>query len=242
MLTMLPVQVSVPGGLCYPAAMLYAIATHPRWQGRGFSTRLMGSAKEYLKGRGVEILALVPAEASLVEFYKKRGYRPGFKIREVVLSAQDIQSLRDNCGQPTIVLPAAEDEYNTVRNQFLRDRIYIAYSDNEISYQKRLSRRTGADIFICKNGCGTIGCAAIERIGKNKIIVKELLAPERYVKQAVAAIAQTMPAQQYLLRLPPEQGEGLGGIVRTFGMLEILNEDIKGEAGRASGYLGIAFD
>ncbi len=66
-----------------PGAYLYGLATDPACQNQGLMTGLLDYAKSQLamKGRGFGVL--VPASASLQEFYAKRGFDPVFRLRRI---------------------------------------------------------------------------------------------------------------------------------------------------------------
>ena len=86
-------------------------------------------------------------------------------------------------------------------------------------HQKKLSVLTGADIYAIDIE-GIYGCAAVERIDHDRVLIKELLVPEHLVPQCLGQIAKRLPAAEYVLRLPAYRGAGLGGIVRPFGMVK----------------------
>lgn len=244
MLTMLPVWLRFSGGARYNSSMLYAIATHPKHQKKGYSTALMEYAKEYLQERGAEALVLVPAQESLIEFYQKRGYQSVFFTREAAFDASYAKELAKDFNTSVSMVPATPAQYNSARNHILQGQCFVAYDLDGILYQKRLSQKSGADIFVFSRNDGgdIIGCAAIERGPENKVIVKELLVPERWIRQAVLEITKILPAKEYILRMPKDFGKVLGGKIRSFGMLHALSEDIKKEFKEPSGYLGIAYD
>lgn len=62
------------GGENVPAAYIYAVATHPRYRGRGYMSLLMRQVEQLLCGRGVRVLFLLPATDALRGFYARLGY------------------------------------------------------------------------------------------------------------------------------------------------------------------------
>ena len=87
-----------------------------------------------------------------------------------------------------------------------------------------------------------MGCAVLERISEEKIMVKELLVPEQYVLRAAKSIAALMQAETFLIRTPVLSGNTLAGCVKPFGMLQ-MQENAGQDCGTDSyPYLGIAFD
>jgi len=241
MLTMIPIKIIRSNNKSYNSVMLYAIATHPKYQGRGFSTQIMDYTKQYLLKHKVDILTLVPADKSLVNFYRKRGYSGGFYIREYKLTYETIKEFTRDKTNKLIIEPVKPEEYNKIRNKQLQGRFYVEYSNGEIDYQKKLSKRTGADIYTLDIE-DIKGCLAAERINNEKVIIKELLISKYIIYEVLIKIAKLLPAKEYILRLPPYIDEDFGGSVRSFGMVQLLREQDTNISQETLGYLGFAFD
>lgn len=241
MLTIIPVEVVTADGRTFPSAMLYAVATHPEYRGRGFASRLMDFCDRHLKQNRMEMSVIVPAEERLFDFYGKLGYKKGFYVREISVEAGSITGITGGTASWPLMMPASPREYNIRRNSQLKGGFYVAYQDEDISYQKKLSARTGADIYTIDIE-GMCGCAAVERIDRDRVLIKELLAPEHLVPQCLGQIAERLPAREYVLRLPACRGGGLGGTVRPFGMVKSYRHPEIGTVTDRYGYLGIAFD
>lgn len=241
MLTMIPVKTMVRDNQSFNTAMLYAIATHPEYQNRGLATQLMESSNSYLRANNQKLSVLVPAENWLFDFYRRQGYRDGFYLREVLLTPDRITSLEIRRSGQCTISPVAPKEYNHRRNEQLKERLYLAYAEEDIAYQKKLSQLSCADIYAI-DIVGIKGCAAIERVNSDKVLIKEILLPEEFIIQGVLEIMRLLSAKEYTLRTPAYLGEDLGGSIRPFGMIkagkEIEIEILPGELG----YLGFAFD
>lgn len=241
MLTMIPVKMVTADNRSFNTAMLYAISTHPKYQNRGFATQLMDFVNQHLRANHCEFSVLVPAEKKLFDFYRKQGYRDGFYIRETLLTCEKVDSLIVPQSCKCAISSITPEEYNYRRNNQLSGRTYIAYTDGDISYQKKLSQQSGTDIYALDFE-GIHGCAAIERMTPDKLLIKEILFPEELMNVVIKQIAQQLSAKEYILRTPAYLGEYLGGTMRPFGMIrahgelnvEIIPKDL--------GYLGFAFD
>lgn len=241
MLTMIPVKTVDSHNQSLNTTMLYAIATHPKYQNRGFATQLMEASTSYLRANTSGLSILVPASKELFEFYRRQGYRDAFSIREAQLTRNGIDSLTINEVHHCMISPTTPEEYNRRRTKQLEGRLYIAYADEEIAYQKKLSQLSGADIYAIDVE-GSQGCAAIERVDANKVLIKELLLPKEFIALAIKQIVQLFPGKEFTLRTPSHLGENMGGSIRPFGMSKALGEtelEIKPEE---LGYLGFAFD
>jgi ribosomal protein S18 acetylase RimI-like enzyme len=140
-----------------------------------------------------------------------------------------------------VIEPAKPNDYNVIREKMLKGSVHVAYRDKETTYQKKLSRRTGADIYTINAG-RMRGCAVAERINADRVLVKELLIPEHLIGSSIAGIAKLLPAKSYVVRLPAHQSRYLGGTVRPFGMAKLNGHYSFINAGHQTGYLGIAFD
>ncbi len=260
MLTMIPIQyVDGPEGeKTRQGAMLYAIATHPDFQRRGMASELMEWALAYLGSRQIELCVLVPAEEKLFGFYERQGYQAGFTLREAVLNRDEIRVMGEppytkspytNMEEtPDLAVAAALPQtYNSIRNQLLRGTPYIAYGEEEVAYQKQVSRLSGADLYELSSG-EVLGCAAVECLTEDKVLVKELLVPEALIAQGLKALAQTIPAQEFIIRTPAPWGQGIGGQIRSFGMLKRTSSRESGPTNQedslpgGGAYLGLAFD
>lgn len=245
MLTMIPVELTGPGGRQCSASMLYAIATHPDYQKRGYADQLIEFSNEYQLSKQVAVTLLVPASENLFNFYGKRGYRDGFYVREVVLSRDDIDKLLGE-NKPCRFVPVKPMEYNAMRSKLLEGQPYLSYRDDEIAFQKQLTVMFGTDLYAIVIG-DTAGCAYAERISEEEVIVKELLIPEQFLIPAVKRIAELLPADNYMIRTPAFAGESLGGRIRPFGMIRAnkMNGDkVTVDTGYPTqeSYLGIAYD
>lgn len=241
MLTMIPIQVVTPDQRTFPSAMLYAIATDPQRRNLGLATHLMDYSHKYLGLNGNFFSVLVPAGESLFDFYRKRNYHEGFYLRESLLAHENIKEWDGiDHSQPKIFSISA-NEYNGRRNKQLKGRLHVEYADKEMDYQKKLSQLSGADIYAIDDN-NAKGCAVIERISPDKVLVKEILLPQYLLKSAVRQISEFLPAKEYIIRTPDYSGQFLGGEVRAFGMYRVQRERKRIISLKDRGYLGLAFD
>lgn len=245
MLTMIPVDMVDPKGEKRSASMLYAIATHPDYQKRGFAERLIEFSNQYLLSKQTTVTLLVPASEELFGFYAKRGYRDGFDVREAALSRGDIENLPGE-NRPCRFVPVRPMEYNAMRRKLLEGHPYLSYRDDEVAFQKQSAMMYGADLYAIVIG-DAAGCAYAERISEEEVIVKELLIPDPFLIPAVKRIAELLPAEKYMIRTPVHAGEILGGRTRHFGMLRANRMNGAGSASDPgfpieSSYIGIAYD
>ncbi|TGE31574.1 GNAT family N-acetyltransferase [Desulfosporosinus sp. Sb-LF] len=241
MLTRIPVETMTPDKRSFNTVMLYAIATHPEYQRRGFATQLIDFSNEYLRSGKKELSVLVPANRQLADFYRKQGYQDGFYLRESLLSREGVDRLPIHKSCHCTITSVTPEEYNRRRNKQLSGRLFISYADGDIAYQKKLSQKSGADIYAVDIE-EIKGCLAVERLPSDTALIKEILLPEDLMNVAIQQIVKQLPAKEYVLRTPPHLAEHLGGSVRPFGMIRAHREIDWVITPEDLGYLGFAFD
>ena len=241
MLTMVSVRMVIPDNRSFKTAMLYAIATHPNYQNMGLAARLIDFSNQYLRTQKTELSVLAPANRHLFDYYRKLGYQDGFYIREARLFRDSLESLPSDQACNCAVSAITPQEYNRRRNKQLNGRFFIAYVDEDIAYQKKLSQLSGLDIYAIDIE-EKQGCLAVERITSDKVLIKEMLLPEDLMNVAIKQIFQQLSAKEYVLRTPSYLGEHLGGRIRPFGMIRVDSEVDWVITPEDLGYLGFAFD
>lgn len=239
MLTLLPVSLVWPQSPKESAVMIFAVGTHPQHRGQGFASELIGFCDRYLIEKKIRYSVLVPAEESLFQFYARYGYRTGFIQRRCHLTGQEIEAWKTGSSQPHAICLLSPEEYNRRREQCLEGALHIAYSAEDMDYQKALSEISGADLYGLDLG-GVKGCAAIERASAHAVVIKELLLPDAQLQEGLKLIARNQPAGTYQLRLPAYTGKHLRGSVEPFAMLRVHGD--ADHPPEQPGYLGIAFD
>lgn len=274
MLTMIPVDLWQEEERI-PLSMFYAIATHPQYQHQGIASMLMDYATEYQKNQGTKGIAIVPATVELFPFYLRQGYEEFFAVREKLWEKEQEDSpgtmsqtkshtmsqnispnISPNISQSTSqaafqgrdckIEPITPEEYNTIRRQYMQEN-FLLYRDEEVAYQKSISRFSGADIYSLTIQ-GIRGCGAVERLNEDTLLFKELLLPPELVEVGVRGMAELLPGRKYLIRTPIFSDEKWDENCRPFGVIKWLTEgknngkNLLGDSGIPSGYLGLAFD
>ncbi len=198
-----------------------------------------------LRRRRYQAHVICPSDDTLFGYYhRKVGYADFFYVAETVLRTEDLPSVEPKWGVDIISQP----EYSWERERFLNGRVHIELDDRAVSYQKRLCRETGGDLFALHFGGEYVAVAAAERVGDERVVVKELLFDENDPQTAVRAadaaalLASVLPADQYTLRMPAAQ-EAAPGNVRLFAMMMPVKgrPELAAMSGRPAWY-GFAFD
>jgi predicted acetyltransferase len=241
MLSIKPVNLITWDEQIISMAMLYAIATHPDYQKQGLASQLIAQTNKELSGMGIQNTILVPATEALFGFYKKQGYHEAFYIREQSLTPDQITASHPGISFSCNLQPVESCDYNLLRNKFLNGSVFVAYDDSEVQYQKDLAQQSGADIYRVELP-DMQGCAIIERIDQQKVIIKELLIHKAYFPKVLRHIADTFPAEEYLLRTSGYMDHKLAGSLRPFGMIKENSLEITYVEPQEKAYLGLAFD
>lgn len=110
---------------------IYAVATHKRCRGKGYSHRLDRFMTESLRKEGCSFTCLVPAEPSLHDFYQMQGYRETFP-RYVGMAG------RSDTDTHTEVQHCPFSLFSAMRARFLKriasEKAALYHPEQELSY------------------------------------------------------------------------------------------------------------
>lgn len=213
MLFLLPIT-AVCGEREYSARYIYAVGTEPSFRNRMISTRLLAFADEYMKNGGIAMSLLVPAEPSLFEYYKKRGFEAEFFCRETEINAKkgDILFEKEN-------LQRLFEKRNAV---FSDSALYMRWSEKALGVQQKECELLGGKTLIFDGGYAV--CFPFE----DKVIIKEWGAPS-LDDSVSAAIAEYFGKRAAVVRIPAEKQEY---DARPFAMTRWYNTERCVNAGR----------
>lgn len=227
MVAFLPCTLRTPAG-DFPCAYLYAMATHPQYQGRGLGQQLLRFAYDYARERrGWVGLTLVPANEGLFRFYAKTDYQTAFSYQSVSWTGQ-------TPARPIAVSPISPEEYRRLRELLLAGRVHLDHSLPFLAHLDREVRRTGGGLFRLALPGGEPGCAVAERGEDCLWQVKELLAPKALHQEALAALARHLGTGKLTARTPVEDPAR----ARPFGMARWPEP----QPDFSQAYLGLALD
>ncbi len=238
MAAMLRGSLALPGGEEIPVGYVYALATNPYMQGKGHARQLLKYADDFLRQRGDKAMVLVPASPSLHRFFEAVGMDECFATRKVEFLTS---ALTGNTGGG-VMTPISPQEYNEIRESYLKDTFHMTYTDQMISFQQIGSHLAYGDLYKIEID-GVVGCTAIEYVQKRRLLAKELLIPVGKMSKAVETIAQEMEASRYHIRTPAFW-EGLpGSYCQAFGMIKWYDSALQAKYfARQDAYLGLGFD
>ncbi len=174
MLAMLPCEIVTDRGTV-ASRYVYGVATLPEYQGRGYSSALLEYAHRWMRKHEILVSVLVPAEESLFQFYRKRGYLPTFSVRQVRLSREEILHLAQQgpaLQKPLTLEEVTAKEFYALREEFFsRQGLFVRWDEQALSYVMEENQFQEGKIlrFSTDYGHGYVVCYKI----KNKIAVKE---------------------------------------------------------------------
>ncbi len=228
---LLNLTLSEPDGKSVKAAYLYAMATHPDHQGKGFAAQILNYANFYLHGKR-DCIVTMPATEELHRFYTKFGFEECFPILEGTVAPRSPLA-----GETAYPVNAAE--YEALREQLLKEYHHVTY-DHLIGIQEGLCSYSSGSL-LALNINGIHGCAAVEQWGETALCKELLIAPES-LDGGLALAAQAVYAKTFILRRPAFwPAEGL--TKRDFGMIKWYDPIARRRWKSAeSPYLGLAFD
>ncbi len=100
---------------------VYAVATDENYRGKGYAKAIMEEIDKIIKERDEHFAVLVPASASLFDFYEKLGY----KQTVFAPPETEIKDGGDKIGA---------EEYFKIRDEILKDFDYVKWSEKDLKY------------------------------------------------------------------------------------------------------------
>lgn len=237
MAVMLPSSMELPDGSEVPVGYVYALATNPYMQGKGHARQLLAYADQYLQARGMKAMVLVPASPSLHRFFDALGMDECFSTRKVEILTSNLTGNIEGTSMQVI----SPEEYNAIRETFLKGTFHMTYTDHLVRFQELGSQLAGGELYQIEVD-GQVGCAAIEYVQQRRLLVKELLISPDKMTKAVEIIASQMDASRYHVRTPAFWDGLPGSYPQPFGMIRWYDEALHKQFSRQEGYLGLAFD
>ncbi|MBQ8974240.1 MAG: GNAT family N-acetyltransferase [Oscillospiraceae bacterium] len=155
-------------GESFSAAMIYAVACAPEYEGRGYGTAVTERACALAGRAGFESVILHPANEGLFRFYERMGFATGFYVNRAAVQPADSGdiALRD----------LTVGEYALLRERLIGDRPHIRMDIRALEYQQRLCALCGGGMVAVDLHGQDAGCLIYEGQG-GELTVKEYLCP-----------------------------------------------------------------
>ncbi len=187
MLSMLPVKAEEKKG-----RYIYAVATDRLVRGRGISTALLEFVNKYIKENGEFFSVLVPAEESLFDFYKKRGYSTISCIKKEEFQGRN--SFLD-------IKKMSAERLFYLRKEFF-GKNFISWQKKELSYI--------ADVYdnnIFEISSGEKSAFAVCSFNEGKLEIKELCSGGLLEKDCAIALNNYFKTDTCVAKIPSSDGE-----------------------------------
>ncbi|MFI3251464.1 MAG: GNAT family N-acetyltransferase [Eubacteriales bacterium] len=209
-------------------AYLYAVATHPIAQGKGYASQLLQYTFEYLE---VDMRFLgastVPATPELFNFFEKLGFFPYFTHQ--VEDFTDLPTPDKMRGRFTQLIPSI---YLKMREDFLKNIRHVEMDLAGITHQDGICRISGGGLF--RYDCEDRICIlALEKGNDHHFTVKEIMGFHKTQAYAIADLPAFTGGHSFHVRRP------LGDTY--FGMLRWFAPNNRWDITETA-YLGLAFD
>ncbi len=216
MLCLQPMSLLCGDGAKIAAAYVFGVATLPKFQGNGLSTKLMEAMHLLLAQKNIEASVLVPASKSLFSFYTNRGYEPFSNIQKATIQAAEMPKKPQGFG---VVTTSSLECLEKVREGCFNDStIFVQWDSDYLQFITKECRLSGGQVLRVA-GNGQTGYAVCYRDGKGGVLVKEIAVPEQLQNTLLAAIHIEMQAQRYTFYLREDKHIQFTNSVLPFSMI-----------------------
>ncbi|MGI5935449.1 MAG: GNAT family N-acetyltransferase [Oscillospiraceae bacterium] len=228
-------RVSFPGEPEMNCAYVYSLGTLPEYRGRGFGAMVIQESARRAFSEGSDAACFLPASIGLYRWYEKiLGTRTRFWIRERRISRRELPE----APPPVHVEAVGASEYGALREKLLSGRPHARFDDKLLRFQEAICNYYGGGLYRLKYG-GFEGCAAAIAEG-DSLTICELLLPDGPLLQAVSALSELHPAEDFIVRSPAFWGEDQGGNIREH--VVVVSPPGRQFPVRNDAYWGPAFD
>jgi len=212
---LMPYTMADEAGRFHCCYYLYAVSTLPEYQGRGISTQLLSYAEQTAGERGAAAVSLVPAEPSLFDFYRKRGYHTEYSVKLMEIERPAAPSA------PGELTACSLSKLSILRNRYFNTPFSVRWDDAALRYYLLESSYVGRECLVFSGKReGYLFC---ERRA-NDLFVREIgCEPEDFPAVTAALFAKYPKAVRLTLRLKADSPL-CGGKIVPFGMTRYLPE------------------
>ena len=217
-------------GRPYSAYYLYAAATHPSYRNKGHMAKLINAATELSRMRGIDFIVLVPAEATLFDYYAKFGFETKFYKKVVHMDRSEVEKLA--------VEPDLKDAFSLnvfdTRQTALALNDFLNWGESALKYAMFEHKSCSGLVAFTSDGY------AMYNVGKDTVYVKEMCTVSD-PGEIFTMLLMEEEAEHFTLNLPvkdPLVSEG--DEIVPVGMCLSLTENAKDAENRIeNGYIGI---
>lgn len=180
-------------------AYVYGVATLPEYRGQGISGRLMSALHPILEKEGAGLSCLVPASASLFDFYEKQGFETYFSYKRLSVAWNAIKPSRAEGVLSKTDPSRLEELRGTV---FSGSALFGAWDGAYLRFTGEECAFYGGEVLRFSTG-GREGYAFCYP-REDGLLVKEAVVDRDDVSTLLAALHSRYRAKSYQLRFPAD--------------------------------------
>jgi len=195
MLFMLPFKL-ISGEQSFDGRYIYAVATHPDYRRRGISEAMLEFAHKKAESEGAALSALVPANAPLFDYYRKRGFETEFYKKEIAVYPNSAEKAElGSC--------LLDEQLDFRRELFKNSRMFVEWDKDALSYQQQENDLLGGETlcFDCPQN-GYALCIAAD----DSAFIREWGADALY-PEVLSAISARYKKEKITVRLAAQKDE-----------------------------------
>lgn len=204
MLFVLPSRLRLNGAE-YQTGYIYAAATHPSLRGQGVMSALVRHAHEDMNH--LPYFSLLPASASLYDFYAKLGYQPVFSRSTAVFTRESLSQAA--AGAFPVPIPFDFSRFSAFR-EGLADNALL-WGDEALRYVLEDHQSSGGRAVMFGGGY------LLYKVQDGKAVISEFNLPAEDFAGAAAWLINETDCQSFEFRGPA--GSLPRGVLKPYGML-----------------------
>ncbi len=217
----------------YSAYYLYAACTAEKYWGRGIMSDLLKYAEKTASDRKIHFICLLPAEASLYDYYSRYGY----------LSAFSKKSLNIKRGEITDIIETEFNFSNTANLENLREAVFkgfdrFKWDNNAIKFAFEHNKMYSGCSLVTDKGY------ALYTINDSKMLVKEFAFTQAKIIDFAVFAFKKYDIEEISFNLPYQFNCNLGSVkIHKNGMMLPISLESKTLITSVeNAYLGLTLD
>ena len=171
---------------------IYAVATNPKYRGRGLGAAVVRACVSYGQARGCASVCLRPAEASLFKWYADV-----MDALPAVYCADETAALSDVITAPVLTCEAISPaDYNALREKWLSSCPHVTFPDAYVAMEELICRVSGGG--LCRLG-DSIAAFYPE---DGRLLIRELLCADEDKAACIRSLLEFSGCASALINVP----------------------------------------
>ena len=194
---------------------LYAAATLPEYRKKGIMGEMIKYAREYLKQKNVDFIALCPADEKLYDYYEKLGFVTSFTDRIYTINNNDLDSYKKSRYFNSNI------SYCDIR-KYIPSLSYIDFCAGYLDYARYLSARYGFEINAMFDDEDKVFVTGYKK--DNTIYIDESISQDGNYNHILSVLSD-IDCEKIVLKTPVDiEIDGFMSETRKSGMLLSVSE------------------